>query len=142
MKVVDANILLYTVNSQADQHALIRAWWEDALSGDESIGLPWAVINAFLRLSTNQRVFPNPLPVDTAVARVDAWLCAPPATIVTEKPSHWTILRALLAEAGTAGNLTSDAHLATIAITYDASLVSCDADFARFQGLRWENPLR
>jgi predicted nucleic acid-binding protein len=46
-----------------------------------------------------------------------------------------------LSEVGAAGNLTTDAHLATLAISHGAILISCDSDFARFKGLRWENPI-
>ncbi|MXW45848.1 MAG: type II toxin-antitoxin system VapC family toxin [Gammaproteobacteria bacterium] len=141
MKLVDVNVLLYSVNEEAHQHAAVRRWWEHALSGDESIGLPWLVLSGFLRLATHPRVFPEPLPVDTALEKVDAWLSARPAAVITEKPGHWLVLLRLLSESGTAGSLTTDAHLAALAITHDASLVSCDGDFARFDGLRWENPL-
>lgn len=140
MKLVDVNVLLYAVNEEAHQHMMVRRWWERALSGDESIGLPWLVLSGFLRLSTHPRVFPEPLPVATALKKVDAWLSARPVAAVTEKPGHWQVLRQLLAEAGTAGNLTADTHLAALAITHNAALVSCDGDFARFRGLRWENP--
>jgi len=43
---------------------------------------------------------------------------------------------------GTGGNLTTDAHLAALAIEHGAELCSCDADFSRFAGLRWLDPLR
>lgn len=141
MKLVDVNVLLYAVNEEARQHAAVRRWWERALSGDESIGLPWLVLSGFLRLSTHPRVFPEPLPVDTALKKIDAWLSARPVAAITEKPGHWLVLRRLLSDAETAGNLTADMHLAALAITHGASLVSCDRDFARFDGLRWENPL-
>ena len=141
MKLVDVNVLLYSVNEEAHQHVTVRRWWERALSGDESIGLPWLVLSGFLRLSTHPRIFPEPLPVDTALKKVDQWLAARPVVAITEKPGHWRVLRLLLGDAGTAGNLTSDAQLAALAITHDAALVSCDGDFARFDGLRWENPL-
>ncbi|HSL81781.1 MAG TPA: PIN domain-containing protein [Thermoanaerobaculia bacterium] len=54
---------------------------------------------------------------------------------------HAEILFDLLGEAGTAGNLTTDAHLAAIAIEYQAVLHTTDADLARFSGLRWRNPV-
>ena len=142
MKVVDVNILLYAVNDQADKHDRIRRGWEAALNGDESVGLPWLVLSGFLRLSTNPKIFPTPLPVNLALARVTAWLDARMVTTIGEKPNHWDVLRKLLSETGTAGNLTTDAHLATLAITHDATLASCDNDFIRFQHLRSENPCR
>lgn len=54
---------------------------------------------------------------------------------------HLDILRELLRSVGTAGNLTSDAHLATVALEHGAVLWSTDRDFARFAGVRWANPL-
>ena len=47
----------------------------------------------------------------------------------------------LLDGAGSAGNLTTDAHLAALAVEHQAELHSTDADMARFRGLRWTNPL-
>ncbi len=140
MKLVDVNVLLYVVNRDTPRHETIRAWWEAALSTDEPVGLAWIVILGFLRLSTNARVFAEPLTVDQAVDRVKAWLDCPNVRIVKETDEHWRILRELLDDAGTAGNLTTDAHLAALAISHAATLASCDADFGRFPRLRWENP--
>lgn len=141
MKLVDLNVLLYAVNRDAVQHGPVSRWWEAALNGDESIGLPWVVLLGFLRLATSARVFPSPMTPDTAARLIDAWLGLDLVCVPTEKPGHWTTLRELLVAAGTAGNLTTDAHLASLAIAHDAVLVSCDNDFARFGGLRRENPL-
>jgi len=141
MKIVDVNVLLYAVNQDSDHHATVWQWWQRALRGDESIGLPWVVLSAFLRISTNPRIYPSPLTVDQALGEVEGWLSQEVTTTISEKADHWPTLRELLREAGTAGNLTTDAHLATLAMTRDATLVSCDGDFARFSGLRWENPL-
>ena len=105
------------------------------------MGLPWVVLVGFVRIATNPKIFPNPLEPATAISKIDTWLSLANTCLVREKEEHWAIMRTLLAEAGTAGNLTTDAHLATLAISHGAVLVSCDSDFARFQGLRWENPL-
>ena len=140
MKIVDVNVLLYAVNPDTDPAGKVRLWWEKAMTGDESIGLSWIVLSGFLRISTNPRVYTEPMTVDRALQEVEGWLAAEVATTVTEKPGHWRTLRDILGETGTAGNLTTDAHLAALAITHDATLVSCDNDFARFAGLRLENP--
>lgn len=142
MKIVDLNVLLYAVNSDAAPHERARAWWEAAVNDEETIGLPWVVLLGFLRLTTNARVFPRPLAPDAATSKVDAWLARDNVRIVSETDDHWGRLKTLLRQSGTAGNLTTDAHLAALAMTRDAVLVSCDTDFARFKGLRWENPLR
>ncbi|MBI3464097.1 MAG: type II toxin-antitoxin system VapC family toxin [Planctomycetes bacterium] len=140
MKIVDLNVLLYAVNRDAAHHARVRTWWENALGGEEPVGLAWVVLLGFLRLSTSPRVFTNPLTPEEAVDRVDAWLAHPNTVLIAETDNHWSILRQLLSDAGTAGNLTTDAHLASLAIAQNAVLASCDADFARFARLRRENP--
>src|SRR5436309_505447 len=141
MKIIDLNILLYAVNKYAHHHHALRQWWEEALAGEEPIGLCWLVLLGFLRLATNSKVFPKPLRLDEALEHVDAWLAHPNTKFVIETDEHWRILRDLLQATGTAGNLTSDAHLATLALEYGAVLSSCDADFSRFPNLRWQNPL-
>ena len=141
MMIVDVNVLLYAVNEDAENHEEVRSWLEGALGGDETVGLPWVVLLGFVRIATNPRVFSAPLLTGEALDRVERWLDAPVVTVVTEKPVHWRALRGVLEATGTAGNLTTDAHLAACAITHDATLVSCDGDFARFEGLRWRNPL-
>lgn len=141
MKLIDLNILLYAVNEDAAHHGPVLAWWEQAINGDEPLGLPWIVLLGFLRIATNPDIFPRPLDPDTAISKVDAWLSLDSTRLLREKDEHWDILRSLLAETGTAANLVTDAHLAAFAISHGAVLVSCDTDFARFRGLRWENPL-
>ena len=142
MKLVDLNVLLYVVNRDAPQHERIVSWWGEALNGDETIGLAWVVVAGFLRVSTHRRVFPHPLSAEDAAVQIDDWLALDVISLVTETRDHWRMLRRLLAETGVAGNLMTDAHLAALAMTRGATLASCDADFGRFPGLRWENPLR
>ncbi len=141
MRIVDLNVLLYAVNSDAAQHDLVRRWWEKAVNDEETVGLAWVVLLGFLRLATNPRAFPQPLAPDAAAAKLDAWLSRENIRVVRERDDHWAMLKSLLGRAGTAGNLTTDAHLAALALSHDAVLVSCDTDFARFKELRWENPL-
>lgn len=141
MRIVDLNVLIYAVNADAAQHERARAWWEHAVNGEEAIGLAWVVLLGFLRVSTSPRVFPRPLAPDVAVATLNAWLARDNVRVVREKDDHWETLKRLLGGSGTAGNLTTDAHLAALALSHDAVLVSTDTDFARFSGLRWESPL-
>ena len=141
MKVVDLNLLLYAVNRDSFPHSRARVWLERSLSGDEPVGMPWTVLLGFLRLSTTARVLPRPLAVEEALAVVDSWLARPVVVPLAPGPEHWRILRALLEDAGAAGNLVSDAHLAALAIESGAELCSSDSDFARFPTLRLTNPL-
>jgi uncharacterized protein len=141
VKVVDLNLLLYAVNRDSPRHAAARAWLEQALSGDEPVGLPWVVLLGFLRVATSERILPHPLTATQALGVVDGWLAQPPVVVPAPGDGHWRVLRELLRVAGAAGNLTTDAHLAALAIEQGAELCSTDADFARFRGLRWVNPL-
>lgn len=141
MKVLDVNLLLYAVNADGPHHAAAKSWLEDVLSGSETVALPWLVVLGFLRLATNPRVFAKPLDPAQALEVVDGWLSRPPVERLNPGDEHWDVLEDLLEEAGTAGNLTSDAHLAALAIEHGAELHSTDTDFARFTRLRWVNLL-
>ena len=141
MILLDANLLIYAVNADDPLHRDAKSWLELVLSGQEKIGLPWTVLRAFLRLTTRPGLFRHPLPVETAITLIAAWLDQPSAMIVHPGPRHLQVLRELLLPVGTGGNLTSDAHLAALAIEHHAELYSTDSDFARFTGLKWRNPL-
>lgn len=141
MILVDANLLIYAVNQDAPLNRKAKPWLESILSGTETVGLPWNVLLAFLRLTTRPGLFRHPLPMDTSFDLVASWLDQAPATVVHPGPRHLTVLRELLQPLGTGGNLTSDAHLAALAIEHGAELCSSDTDFARFPGLKWRNPL-
>ena len=141
MILVDLNLLLYAINSDAPQHRAACSWWEQVLSEDEWVGLAWTVLLGFLRISTHPRIMPAPLSSEVALALVDEWLGRPQVRLLETTERHWPILKALLFPLGAAGNLTADAHLAALAIEHGARLCSTDNDFARFPGLRWINPL-
>jgi toxin-antitoxin system PIN domain toxin len=142
MILLDANLLIYAVNEHAPLNRKAKSWLESALSGPETVGFSWNVLLAFLRIATRPGLFQNPLPVDAAFDLVASWLDQSSATIVHPGPRHLRVLRQLIQPLGTGGNLTSDAHLAALAVEHGAELCSCDTDFARFQGLKWRNPLR
>jgi uncharacterized protein len=123
------------------RHEPARAWVEDRLSGTETFALAWVVLLAFIRLTTSSRVFQSPLTTRHALDLVDGWLAQPCASVVHPTSRHAAVLGELLEPLGTAGNLTTDAHLAALAVEHGAELCSTDMDFSRFTGLRWTNPL-
>ncbi|MGP8246517.1 MAG: type II toxin-antitoxin system VapC family toxin [Bryobacteraceae bacterium] len=141
MIVVDVNLLIYAVNEDSPLHLKARSWLEATVSGTETVGLAWMVLLAFLRLTTRAGLFQKPLDARTAFEIVDAWLEQPAVTVVEPTGRHLRTLRDLVLPLGTGGNLTSDAHLAALAMEHGAELCSADNDFARFCGLRWRNPL-
>jgi len=141
MRIVDLNLLIYAVNADAPNHDRARAWLEAAVNGYERVGLAWAVILGFLRITTNGRIMPRPLTADQAVKVVDRWLDHPNIAVVTPGERHWEVLKKIAGPLGLAGNLTSDTHLAALAIENGATLCSVDSDFGRFASLNWINPL-
>jgi toxin-antitoxin system PIN domain toxin len=141
MKLLDVNLLLYAVDESSAFHTAARSWVEASLSGPETIAFDWSVVLAFLRLATRARIFAQPLTPTQALDLIDSWLAQPNVTVVHPTDRHSAILRELLEPLGTAGNLTSDAHLAALAIEHGAELCSLDNDFSRFPGLHWTNPL-
>ena len=140
MVIVDPNVLLYARNADARQHTQARTWLDSALSGSEGVGLAWVSLLAFLRIATNPRATAAPLTIDGATAQVERWLTAPSAVTVNPTTRHAAVLSGLLQQTGTAGNLVTDAQLATLAIEHGATIVSYDRDFGRFAGVRHRLP--
>jgi uncharacterized protein len=139
--LVDANLLIYAIDSDSPQHGRARPWLEHVLSGADPVGLPWIVILAFIRITTRDGIMRRPLPLDAALAYVQSWLQQPCVEAVVPGEHHWPIFCSLLEATGTAGNLTSDAHIAALALERGATVCSTDHDFARFPGIRHVNPL-
>jgi uncharacterized protein len=141
MIVPDVNLLVHAYNAKSSDHRAARRWWEDLMNGPDAVGLAWVVALGFLRLTTHRQVLERPLAVDVACRHVRSWLDQPSVSPLHPGPRHADLLFRLLEGLGTAGNLTTDAHLAALAIEHQAELHSTDADFHRFAGLRWVNPL-
>jgi toxin-antitoxin system PIN domain toxin len=142
MILPDVNVLIYAYNSDSAHHESAKAWWEDALRLEGPIGIPWASSLGFIRIITNRSAFVRPFPVPEALSIVRSWLRRRSVRVIGAGERHGEILFRLLEEIGTAGNLTSDAHLAALAIEYQAEIASTDSDFARFPGVRSFNPLK
>ena len=142
MILVDANLLIYAVNLNAPQHEQARAWLEETLSGTTSVGLPWVCLLAFVRITTRPGILARPLQAEEAIGFVQSWLGQPFVDPIAPREGHWPILRNLLRVTGASGNLTSDAHVAALAIERGAIIYSADYDFKRFPGVSHVNPLR
>jgi toxin-antitoxin system PIN domain toxin len=139
--VPDVSLLVYAYNTEAKAHPVARAWWEDLLTRQQSVGMPWAVALGFVRLVTSPAVLDEPLAPLDAIGRVRTWIERPSVVIVDPGPRHLSIVEELFRATGVAGVLTTDTHLAALAIEHQATLCSNDSDFRRFPGLRWTNPL-
>ncbi len=141
MIVPDVNLLIYAYDTTSPHHAAAVSWLEKGMKGGEEIGLATVVIFGFVRISTSSRVFRNPLTVAEATARVGSWLERPHVRIIEPSPHHVRDVLALLADTGTAANLTTDAQIAALALQEKAVIHSNDTDFQRFPGVLCHNPL-
>ena len=141
MILVDANVLIHAYNPHAPQHAAAKRWLEAVLSGSVPVRLAWGTLLAFVRIMTNAQLFRRPLSLGEAITIVDSWMECPVVDVLVPGERHWSILRATLTSDQASGNLTSDAHLAALAIEHGATLATTDRDFARFQGLKSIDPL-
>ena len=136
MKLPDINVLLHAVDSTHEKHLTAKHWLEAALTEQDGVGFAWLVLLGFVRISTRKGILSHPLSVATALSVMDEWLSHPKARVMAPGERHADILARLLLAAGTAGNLTSDAHLAALAIEHHAEIGSFDRDFKRFSGLK------
>jgi toxin-antitoxin system PIN domain toxin len=139
--LLDANLLIYAVDADSPHHKRARRWLERTLSGDTLVGLPWIVVLAFVRITTRAGILRTPLSIEHAVAFIDEWLTQPYVSFIGPGEAHWPVFRNLLISGGAAGNLTSDAHLAALAIEHGCEIASSDNDFRRFTGVTLVNPL-
>lgn len=141
MILPDVNLLVYAYVAQSPQHGAARTWWERTVRSGDPVGLPWAVSLGFLRLVTHPAVLSTPMRPGQALAAIASWHERSNVHVLDPGPRHLGVLRGLLEGLSVAGNLTTDAHLAALAIEHGCTLASNDADFGRFPGLRWVNPL-
>ena len=140
--ILDANLLLYACNTSDPRQERAAEVLEAALNGPQRAGLPWQTLTAFLRIATHPRVFPQPLSATAAAEQVEEWLAAPSAWVPQPSARHGEVLLGLVRGQRLTGALVSDAHLAALALEHGVALWSTDADFARFDGLVWHDPLR
>jgi toxin-antitoxin system PIN domain toxin len=141
MTIIDANLLLYAYNADAPQQRKAAEWLAKLLESGEIICLPWVTIWAFIRITTNSRLWANPRPAREAFAIVREWLAQPGVVPLHPGPLHADILERIVIDYGAAGPLLTDAALAALAIEHGATLASADQDFSRFPDLKWVNPL-
>jgi uncharacterized protein len=139
--LVDSNLLLYAKFEDVPQNRMARAWLEEQLNAAGRVGIPWQSLLAFIRLSTNGRIFTRALSLHAAWQQVVEWLSNRRVWIPEATQDHVVVLGKLLEATNATGNLVTDAHLAALAIEHGLTLCSADSDFARFPRLDWRNPL-
>ena len=141
MIIPDINLLVYAYNQAVREHPIAKTWWETLLNDSIPVGIPWVVSIGFIRIATHPRVLQTPVSADRASQIVQSWLDCSNVIIPEPGDKFSKIFLNQFNSLGTAGNLTTDAYLAALAIESQSTLASNDTDFARFEGLKWENPL-
>ena len=141
MILPDLNLLLYAYNPQTPQHGAARGWWEQAMNGDELIGIPLEIAFGFVRIATHPRLGAARVPLIDARQVVEGWMDLPQVRTLVPGAVHFNRVMELMTAAMAAGPVLSDAILAAYAIEHRATLFTNDSDFARFPGLMWQNPL-
>ena len=141
MIVPDLNLLVYAHNDSTPFHDPALIWWEGLVNGSERVGVPWIVLAGFVRLMTHRRMLANPVTTTQAVDYIREWFRFPHVMPINPGVGHLDHFQRNLKAAGVGGNLVTDAHIAALAMEYQAEVHSNDTDFSRFPGLRWRNPL-
>lgn len=141
MILPDINLLVYAHNADAPFHQPALTWWQSTLQSGKAVAIAWVVALGFIRLLSNPRVVKQPVPLARLVHEIQRWLALSHVSILNPGPRHLELLEELLGQAGTTVSLTTDAHLAALAIEHGCVLHSNDQDFARFDRLAWKNPL-
>ncbi len=141
MILPDANLLLYACDQSSPFHSKAVAWCERIMSSSSPVILLPVVVFGFVRIATHPRIFTDPLSVAEASAYVRSWLGRKQVRLHDMLPEDVETALTLLESAGTAGNLTTDAQIAAVALRLDAEVHTVDLDFGRFAGVRFSNPL-
>lgn len=142
MIAVDTNILIYAHRRDSPFYEIAAKRLIELGQGPGPWAIPWPCLHEFLGVVTNPRAFRTPTPLQTALDQIDVWLESPSLTLLTESPTHWTTLRAILLESAITGSRVHDARIAALCRQHGVrELWSADRDFSRFAGLRVVNPL-
>jgi len=142
MIIPDINLLVYAYNAADPDHNAAKEWWERLLNGTDPVGLSWVGISGFIRIMTHPRVLVQPMPTSLVSGLVREWIDLPSVIVLEPGKRFSSLFLGLLESSGMAGNLTTDAYLAALAIEHQAELHSNDSDFGRFSGLLWKNPIK
>ena len=141
MVLPDVNVLVYAFRSDVPEHAVCRGWLDGIVGGDALFGLSALALSALVRVTTNPRAFGTPSDIEEAFRFCDVLLAQPHCQIVEPGDRHWGIFRQLCIQTGIRGRRVTDAWFAALAIEWGCEWISCDRDFARFPGLKWQAPI-
>lgn len=141
MILLDVNLLVYAFSTSMPEHRAANEWLDAQLSGRTQVALPWETAMGFVRLVSNGHIFPDPSPVRDAWNQVEAWLAEPKVWVPTPTQQHAQLVDELVRSGKFTTKDVPDIQLAALAISHGLKLASHDQGFARFEGLRWIDPL-
>src|SRR4030095_11665588 len=127
----DINVLVAASRADHVHHRIANRWLNGAITaaatGSRLDVLPM-VIAGFLQLVTNNRVFPEPTPLDRAVEFIEALLSTPGVDVLA-LGAEWPTLHRLVLDEGLTGNAIPDAWIAAAVRANNTHLVTFDRDF-------------
>lgn len=142
MKLCDVNVLIYAHREDSSaEHQAYADWLISLATGSAAFGISETVLSGFVRIVTNPRVFKEPTPIHDALRFCRNLVSCPQACVLRPGDRNWSIFESLCRQTPASGKLVADAWHAALAIEYDCEWISTDADFSRFEGLRWRHPL-
>jgi toxin-antitoxin system PIN domain toxin len=139
--LLDANLLIYAYDETSPFHEAARTWIERGFGEEDEVALSLVSVLAFLRIMTNQALFDPAMTVSEAVEIVTEWVSRPNVGVVQPTRRHYELVAELARTGKARGPMLMDVHLAALAIEHGATLCTTDRAFARFKGLRVEDPL-
>jgi hypothetical protein len=139
--LLDVNVWVRAFRPDLADHDALRDHVDELLGSPLLLAVPDSVMVAFVRITTNPRIFPAPTPVVEAFAAVEAIRAVESTVTIAPGPRHWELLSDLCRDGQARGDLVADAHLAALAIEHGCELLTLDRDFARFPGVRTRSPL-
>jgi toxin-antitoxin system PIN domain toxin len=141
MILCDVNIFIYAFRDDSPHHRPLRSWLEKELNGNRPFAISDFVLSGFIRICTHPRIFKMPSPLKDVLAFIDPIRSHINAVSVQPGTQHWQIFSQLCLHSNCVGNAIPDAFFAALAIESGCTWISTDADYSRFKGLRWYNPL-
>lgn len=142
MQIADVNVLIYAHREESPEHLAYAAWLTQLVRSAQPFAVSELAASGFVRIVTNPRVFSQPTPLEMALEFIEELHAQPACVRLRPGPDHWAIFARLCRQANVHGPLIADAYHAALAIEHGCELVTTNADFARFPGLRWAHPLR
>jgi toxin-antitoxin system PIN domain toxin len=136
--LADVNVWVYAFRADSPFHEAARLRLQALRASQEPFLIVPSLVASFLRLVTNPKVFRQPAELAEAWEFVTTLQGDPGAAVVHADEMALGIFKHLSLVTYAAGNAVPDVFLAAIAVRHDATFLTADRDFGRFQALKCE----